>query len=212
MDKRIENFLQRISYLGHDSFLIRNDKNIYFDPFHLRKDLPPADIIFVTHLHYDHFSIEDIRKIQSGGTTIVVPPDGLGKVSGNVETIRAGEEKIVDGLSVKAVPAYNIEKAFHPKSNGWIGYIVDLDGIKIYHAGDTDFIPEMKSIECDIALLPVSGTYVMNSKEAIEAAKTIKPSVAIPIHYGEIVGSRKDAEDFKRGLEGIVEVRILEKI
>ena len=212
MDKRIEDFLQRISYLGHDGFLIRNSKNIYFDPFRLKKDLPPADIIFITHLHYDHLSIEDIKKIQKDSTKIVVPPDGLGKVRGNLEIIRGGEEKIIDGLNVKAVPAYNIGKAFHPKSNGWVGYIVELDGIKIYHAGDTDFIPEMKSIECDIALLPVSGTYVMDSKEAIEAAKAIKPSIAIPMHYGEIVGSRRDAEDFKKGLEGIVEVKIFEKI
>ncbi|RLF54379.1 MAG: MBL fold metallo-hydrolase, partial [Thermoplasmata archaeon] len=114
-------------------------------------------------------------------------------------------------VKIEAVPAYNTDKDFHPGKNGWLGFVVEIDGVRIYHAGDTDFIPEMKGIDVDIALLPVSGTYVMTAEQAVEAAKTIKPKVAIPMHYGAIVGGEKDASSFQKALAGIVEVTILRK-
>ena len=211
MEERIENFLSRIVYLGHDGFLIKNSLNIYIDPYQIKGELPEADIILSTHPHFDHLSPEDIFRVSGNDTVVITPPDGLSQVR-NAKPIRPGESMEVKGVKIDAVPAYNIGKTFHTRSSGWVGYIIDVDGVKIYHAGDTDFIPEMKEIECDIALLPVSGTYVMTADEAATAARAIKPAVAIPMHYGVIVGSERDAERFKKLLEGEVEVVILESI
>lgn len=189
--------LNNIKWLGHAGFKIKGEKTIYIDPFKI-KETEPADIIIITHEHFDHLSPEDIKKIQTGKTVIVTTPDCFSKVSGNVKTITPGKTLVVDGIKIEAVPSYNINKQFHPKSNGWIGVIVTISGMRIYHAGDTDNIPEMSYFKnIDVALLPVSGTYVMTAEEAADAANKIMPKVAVPMHYGAIVGTKADAERFK---------------
>lgn len=197
-----------IHWLGHDTFRIVGEKIIYTDPFKIKKS-DRADLILITHEHYDHCSPEDVKKIQDSGTVIVAPADCAKKLSGNIKIIKVGDRISVAGIDIEAVPAYNTNKQFHTKDRGWTGYIFKADGRSIYIAGDTDYIPEMKTFRTDIALLPVSGTYVMTAEEAIRAALDIRPKVAIPMHYGSIVGSKSDAERFAEGLKGKIEVVIL---
>lgn len=198
-----------IHWLGHDTFKITaGEKIIYTDPFKIkRKD--KADIILITHEHSDHCSPEDVKKIQGPDTVIVATPDCAVKLSGNIKKIKVGDKLSVSGINIEALPAYNTNKQFHTKDKGWVGYIFAVEGQRIYIAGDTDYIPEMKTFKADIALLPVSGTYVMTAVEAVKAALDIKPKIAIPMHYGSIVGSEDDANKFAEGLKGKVEVKIL---
>ncbi len=204
MKKEQKMKVENIHWLGHDAFWIEDQgKQIYIDPWKLSANAIKADYIFVTHSHYDHFSKEDIAKISKESTKIFGTADVVKEVGKNATAIGPNQELTVDQLKIKAIPAYNIAKKFHPKDKNWVGFIITLsDGTTIYHAGDTDFIPEMKSLKVDIALLPVSGTYVMTADEAIEAANTFKPQIAIPMHFGEIVGSEKDAAKFKAGFKG----------
>ena len=204
----IEDILKKIVWLGHDGFRIDASKTVYIDPYQI-SDGPEADLILITHEHFDHCSPDDVAKVQHSGSVIVTEKDSATKLSGDVRVVKVGETLSIDNVKIEAVPAYNTNKEFHPKSNGWLGFIVEVDGVKVYHAGDTDFIPEMKDFKTDIALLPVSGTYVMTAEEAVDAALAINPKVAIPMHYGAIVGGGQDAENFKTALEGKVEVRIL---
>ncbi len=206
----IEEVFKRLSWLGHDGFLYQNKKTIYFDPFQIEGG-PPADIILISHDHFDHCSPDDVKKIQTKDTVIVTEADSAKKLSGKIEVIKPGETKTIQGITIEAVPSYNISKDFHVKAKGWLGFIITVEGVRVYHAGDADFIPEMKSIKADIALIPVSGTYVMTAKEAVEAVKALNPKIAIPMHYGAIVGSEEDAKTLKELLEGIVDVRILPK-
>lgn len=199
--------IENVKWLGHASFQIKNSKVIYVDPWKLKIN-EPADIILVTHEHYDHCSVQDISKIQKENTVIVGPKDCANKLSGKIKTIKPGQSLTIGGVTIEAVPAYNIGKAFHPKSNNWVGFIITLDNIKIYHAGDTDLIPEMDEIKVDFALLPIGGTYTMNVQEAATLANKMKPKVAIPMHYGSIVGDSSDAEKFKK-LCNVAEVQIL---
>lgn len=189
--------IEKIHWLGHDSFRLEGEVTVYIDPWKLPPNSPKADIILITHDHYDHCSPEDVAKIQKADTVIVTIPAAARKLKGEVKTVKPGDKITVKGIEIEAVPAYNTDKPFHPKEAGHVGFIVTLGGKRIYHAGDTDFIPEMKGLKVDIALLPVSGTYVMTAEEAAKAADAIKPEVAIPMHYGEIVGSERDAERFK---------------
>lgn len=205
----VNDVVKNITWLGHDGFLIKgNGKAIVIDPFQV-KECESADIILVTHEHYDHCSPEDIEKIQKDSTVIVTEADSAKKLSGDVRVVQPGDKLTVSGIEIEAVSAYNTNKKFHPKQNGWLGFIVTVDGVRIYHAGDTDLIPEIGSLEADIALLPVSGTYVMTAEEAIEAAKIIKPKLAIPMHYGAIVGSADDARRFCDALAGTCEAVLL---
>jgi len=199
-----------INWFGHDAFCITGSKKIYIDPFQLKKK-DRADIILITHTHYDHFSPDDIAMIMSTNTTIIGPHDTLDKIN-HIKTMQPGDIIELHGVAIEAVPAYNIGKKFHPKSNNWLGYIISIDNTRIYHAGDTDHIPEMNKLSnIDIALLPVSGTYVMTAHEAAQAALDIQPKVAIPMHYGSIVGTVHDAEIFKRELSGSIEVQLLQR-
>ena len=200
--------VKKINRLGHSGFvLMAGDKTVVIDPFQI-ETCEPADIILITHSHYDHCSVPDIDKIKKASTVFVTEPSAAENLTGDVRTLAPGENIQIDDLLIEAVPAYNTDKSFHPRENNWLGFIITVDGKKIYHAGDTDLIPEMESISADIALLPVSGTYVMTSDEAVAAAKKIKPAIAIPMHYGAIVGTNEDALRFKDALEGILKVII----
>ena len=206
----IQEMAKKIFWLGHDGFRIEATKTIYVDPYQISSG-PKADLILITHEHFDHCSPEDVAKIQQSETVIVTEKDSAKKLSGDVRVVAPGESVKVDDVTVEAVPSYNTDKDFHPKKNAWLGFIVEVDGVRIYHAGDADFIPEMKDFNVDIALLPVSGTYVMTADQAVEAALAIQPKLAIPMHYGAIVGDEEDALNFKKALEGKVEVLILPK-
>jgi L-ascorbate metabolism protein UlaG (beta-lactamase superfamily) len=203
-----EKLLKKIHWLGHDGFRIDSSQVIYIDPFQIQATVL-ADIILVSHDHFDHCSPDDIKKIQKKETVIVTDKASAGKLTGDRRIMKPGDRVTVQGIEIEAMPAYNTNKQFHPKADGKLGFIITVEGVRLYHAGDTDFIPEMKNIKADIALLPVSGTYVMTADEAVEAALAIKPKFAIPMHYAAIVGSAADAQTFADRLKGKVEVRIL---
>jgi L-ascorbate metabolism protein UlaG (beta-lactamase superfamily) len=206
-----QQFISKINWLGHDGFRIATGQNIYIDPYEIEGG-PTADLILITHPHFDHCSAADIAKIKGPGTIFVTEKESAGQLSGDVRVIAPGEELTVGEVKIQGLPAYNLDKDFHPKAKGWLGLNLEIDGVRIYHAGDTDFIPEMKDIETDIALLPVSGTYVMTATEAVQAALAIEPRIAIPMHFGAIVGSDTDADQFAASLAGKVDVTILEKV
>ena len=192
-------------WFGHASFkLVASDKIIYIDPWKVKKDR--ANLILLTHSHFDHLSLDDIRRIQTDETVIVATKDSLEKLSGNLIEVKADDTAEVGDIRIEVVPAYNIGKSYHPKTSRWVGYIIEVGSKRIYHAGDTDAIPEMKDLEVDVALLPVSGTYTMTAEEAAGIANEFKPKVAIPMHWGGIVGSREDAERFKELFRGETEI------
>jgi L-ascorbate metabolism protein UlaG (beta-lactamase superfamily) len=196
-----------VSWLGHDGFRVSGSKNIYIDPYQIEpRDKPPADYLLITHSHYDHLSIPDIEHLITPNTTVICPPDCSSKLTKfkmrQLKTMEPGDVFEEDGLRVVAVPAYNIGKKFHPRENDWLGYVLTLDEVVIYHTGDSDFIPEMSEIECNIALLPVSGTYVMDAETAAQAAAAIKPDVVVPMHWGNLIGTLEDVERFKKLWKG----------
>jgi L-ascorbate metabolism protein UlaG (beta-lactamase superfamily) len=206
--------VENIKWLGHASILISTGgKNIYIDPWKLIKDQPKADLICITHSHYDHFSPDDINKILKKETFLIGATGTVNKIkTGEKREIRPGEEVNLGWVKVKGVPAYNINKSFHPKISNFLGFLIEIEGNKIYIAGDTDFIPEMKEISADIVILPVGGTYTMTAEEAANAVNTIKPKIAIPYHFGDIVGSEKDAKLFSSFvLNSKVEILKVEK-
>lgn len=183
-----------ITWLGHASVRITGSSaTVYIDPWKV-SGKAHADIVLLTHDHYDHYSESDIKVISDNSTRVVAPmPTPL-----VTDRIAAGSSLTIRDVTVQAIPAYNLSKAFHPKANGWVGYIVTIDGKKIYHPGDTDRIPEMKGLAVDVAFIPVGGTFTMDAQEAALVLKDIRTKQAIPIHYGDIVGSRKDAERFSK--------------
>ncbi len=206
----LETVVKNLHWLGHAGFRIDGERTIYLDPYQIEGG-PQADVILISHEHFDHCSPEDVAKIQGPTTVIVTEKDSVGKLTGDIRTLKPGDSLDLDGIKILAVPSYNTDKDFHPRKNGWLGFVLEVSGVKIYHAGDCDFIPEMKDLHVDIALLPVSGTYVMTAEQAAKAALAIQPALAIPMHYGAIVGGDPDAIEFKKALEGKVEVMILEK-
>ena len=198
----MDDILGNIRYIGHATFKISGSKVVYTDPYQIKKP-DKADIILVSHSHFDHCSIDDIKKLTGENTTVVCNKDCVDKIDDlvpHVIGLEPYQEANVTGVNIRAVPAYNLNKDFHPKSNRWNGYIFTLDGVSYYHPGDTDFIPEMKEISVDVIFLPVGGTYTMNWEEAARAAKVIKHRYAIPMHYGSVVGSIADAEKFKEAV------------
>jgi L-ascorbate metabolism protein UlaG (beta-lactamase superfamily) len=209
-----------ITWLGHDCFVVQGSRKLIFDPYQITQDVGFADFVFITHEHFDHCSVEDIKKVISPNTIIITIPDCVSKVSRlkvkNIVPVNPGQKKDVEGIGVETVPAYNINKfrspglLFHPPEDQRVGFIVTMDSKRFYHAGDTDLIPEMSALfNIDIAFVPVSGTYVMTAKEAASAVNSFRPRLAIPMHYGSIVGSDKDALEFKELSQ--VSVDILEK-
>ncbi len=201
--------LEQLHWLGHDAFRLDGDPVIYFDPYELQAGIPAAGLILITHDHYDHCSPDDVARIRGAGTVVVAPTPCAAKLGGAVRTVKVGDTLEAAGVQIEVVAAYNVNKRFHPRSPDNVGYIVTVHGTRIYHAGDTDFIPEMAGYRCDIALLPVSGTYVMTAEEAAQAAAAIRPQMAVPMHYGAIVGGPGDAERFQK--QSPVPVRILAK-
>lgn len=194
----------KIQWLGHDCFCIQGSKTVYIDPFQLKRKEPKADFILITHDHFDHCSPEDIAKIKTE-KTIVIAARKAGEKLGNSKRMLPGEHLQLEGITVSAIPAYNVNKFrspgehFHPKNQEHIGFVFETDGKKYYHAGDTDFIPEMKQLKgIDVAFLPISGTYVMTPEEAAEAANTIRAKTTIPMHYGSIIAGEKELETFRQ--------------
>ncbi len=199
-----------IVWLGHASFKFTGARTIYVDPWKLPPDSERADLVLVTHEHRDHFSKPDIAIISKEGTVVVGPPSVTSQLGPDAVTARVGDVLDVADVRIEVVPAYNPAKNFHPKSAGHVGYIVTVEGKRIYHAGDTDVIPEMTEFHPDIALLPVSGKYVMTGLEAAEAARLIQPQLAIPMHFGDpdVVGTLADAEQFKEHAGVPVEIPV----
>ncbi|NQU06397.1 MAG: MBL fold metallo-hydrolase [Calditrichaeota bacterium] len=213
MDESVRNFVSKIKWLGHSSFKIAGSKTVYIDPWKLPDgEGGDGDLILVTHDHFDHCSPSDIKKaLSSSGKVLAAECCRDQYPSADVFTLPWMKQKVND-ISVYVTAAYNINKQFHPKELGHVGFVIELDGVKIYHAGDCDAFPHMEDISCDIALLPVSGTYVMDSLEAVDACELLKPQVAIPMHWGDadVVGTRADADKFAK-LAGC-EVVILEAV
>ena len=200
------NLLEGITWLGHSSFRIRAPEGvIYVDPLKLA-DGEEADLILITHEHHDHFSLEDLKKILGADTTIVTTASVAAQLEGDTQVVKAGDTVTVKGVQIEAVPAYNPRKQFHPKPAGGVGFIITVGGRRIYHAGDTDLIPEMSNIKADVALLPAGGKYTMTASEAAQAANMIKPAVAVPMHWGDFIGSRADAEAFRDQCQVPVEI------
>ena len=205
-----------LEWLGHAAFKISSDKIIYIDPFQTDNQ-EPADIILITHAHFDHCSLEDIKKLIKKGTVLFVTPDCQSKVSGfeevEMKLIEPNRTYESDEIKIETIPAYNTNPDrlnFHPKENEWVGYIITINGKRIYHAGDTDFIPEMKQLNnIDIALLPIGGKYTMGTKEASEAANTITPKTVVPMHYNKIEGTEANPENFKQKVKEGIKVEIL---
>lgn len=198
-----------IKWLGHAGFLIKNSKIIYIDPYKISENLEKADLILITHSHYDHCSLEDINKIVRNGTKIVMPADCSSKITKikepvKMQVVEPGEMFDFEDINITAFPSYNTDKSFHPKEEAWVGYVIKINKAIIYHAGDTDIIPEMQKLtgykqegKDFVALLPIGGRFTMSPEEAAEAAETIKPNIAIPMHYGEVIGTNEDAQEFK---------------
>lgn len=209
-DNMLEKVLDKLLWLGHSSFIYEGDPLIYFDPFavhHLRR----ADIILVGHDHPRHCSPADIDKVRRAPTVILADEHSARHIAPPVIPMAPGQQETIGDVLIEAVPAYNLHASFHQQRRAYLGFIVTLEGLRLYHAGDTDFIPEMHDLKVDIALLPISGFTVMNAEEAVQAALALHPQVAIPMHYGTAYGTMEDAERFRALLDGKVRVEILSK-
>lgn len=198
MESKYAECIKNITWYVNSSIMIKGSKTLYFDPYGIVSDAPRADYVFVSHPHLDNYSEKCINKIMDEFSTIILPLN-VSPINKNGHTIYVKPEQTLDfdGIKIKTICAYNIDKRYHEKNANWLGFIVEMDGIRYYHAGDTDIIPEMNNLQnIDIAFIPVGGTYTMDVKEALEAIKIIKPKVAIPIHFGMISGTYDDAEEF----------------
>ena len=210
----------KIRWHGHDTFTLEKSITICIDPYKLSRIFHP-DIILISHNHFDHLSMDDLKKISSSNTVIIAAKECMEQLvkipSKEKIYLNPGQEKTINNIKIKALPAYNIDKInpdtnkpFHPKEDNKVGYVINIDETLVYHTGDSDLIPTMTDVKPDVLLIPVSGTYVMTAKEAANAIEKIKPKIAIPMHYGTIVGSDVDAKEFKDMVKSC-EVRILTK-
>ena len=209
--------LDNIEVLCHNCIKFKEEKIIYTDPFQLKNNYNDADLILITHSHYDHFSEEDIQKVKNENTVICITEDlydrtlELGFQKENIVIVKPHNTYEILGMEIKTIPAYNTNKKFHPKENNWVGYLLNLQGKVYYVAGDTDITEENKQVSCDVAFVPIGGTYTMDSKEATELVNQIKPEIAVPVHYGSVVGEEKDANIFVQSLDKAIMGKILIK-
>lgn len=204
---------EEVEVLTHSSIKITGKRVIYFDPFEVKEESHDADLIFITHEHHDHFSPEDIKKVADEDTWIIMPESmkGHGENLGNLKCKFVHPGGIIEakGLMINAVPAYNRLKPFHTRGKGYAGYVVTMDDVRYYVAGDTDMTPDNQDIKCDVALIPVGGKYTMDCKEAANLVNRMKPKLAIPTHYGTVVGSHEDGKRFAELVDSRIEVRIM---
>lgn len=209
----LDEIVKCVKLLGHSSIKIVNDKVIYVDPFNLSFNYNDADIIFITHSHYDHFSIEDIKKCKKNDTKIVVTKDlyqnslELGFNSDNIFTVVPNEKYEIDGVTFDTISSYNTNKTFHLKENEWVGYLLNINNIKLFITGDTDINDDNRKVKCDILFLPIGGKYTMNYKEASLLTNEIKPKYVFPIHYGVIVGNENDYFEFEKLINKDIKVK-----
>ena len=205
-----------ITVFTHSSIGIKTPVgNVYCDPFKMEEERHDADFILITHDHFDHFSPEDIRKVAKEGSVLIVPEAmekkarEVADLVSRIETVAPGKVyEIADGLTIETVPAYNPAKHFHPKAAGWVGYILCVDGQRIYIAGDTDITEANRKVRCDIALVPIGGTYTMDAREAAQLVNEIRPRVVIPDHYGSVAGKKNDAKEFQALVDPAIQVEI----
>jgi L-ascorbate metabolism protein UlaG (beta-lactamase superfamily) len=213
-----------IKWLGHSGFMIKNSHVIYIDPYNIKEDSEKADLILITHSHYDHCSFGDMKKIAKEGTKIVMTADVQSKITRfdipiEMEIVEPNQEMTFWDIKISTLPAYNIDKSFHPKEEGWVGYLIKINDVLIFHSGDSDLIPEFQKLtgykqpdKKFVALLPIGGRFTMNVEEAVEAAKIIQPHLTIPMHWGSVIGTDEDAKEFEQLCkEADLDVIILEK-
>jgi L-ascorbate metabolism protein UlaG (beta-lactamase superfamily) len=208
--------LDRFTWFWQSAYRWAGDGlTVYIDPVELRGENDPADLIFITHAHFDHFRPEDIEGIRTDATQIVAPRDVANELSGEVRAVSPGDADEIKGVRYEAVPAYNIVEhrlQAHPKDNNWVGYVLELGGNTYYHAGDTDHVPELDQVRANVTFLPIGeGGYTMHAGEAADLAKAISPQIAVPMHYGFVEGcrGRDEAETFRRDADPIT-VELLE--
>ncbi len=206
---------ENITVNTQSSIKIILDKIIYFDPFKIENDIHDADIIFITHSHYDHFDLDSINNIKNSETIVVAPASMKEEINSikfkDYIFLNTNEDIEVNGINIKTIPAYNNEKSFHPRENNWLGYVITYNNISYYIAGDTDKTEEAEKVKCDIAFIPIGGYYTMDVIEAVELVKIINPKVVIPIHYGSIIGNREDGLSLKEKLTD-TNIEVIEKI
>lgn len=206
--------IENITVNDQSSIRIDGEHIIYFDPYNIKEQPHDAEVIFFTHAHHDHFSPGDFQKLSNENTIYAAPADmekdlrKAGIPEKNIITMKPGEKKNILNIEVEAIPAYNLMKPFHPKKNGWLGYVVTIDGTRIYVCGDMDAVKEGKAVNCDIVLIPIGGTFTMNVKEAASFVNEMKPKIAIPTHYGSIVGNKEDGHKFADLVDDSIQVVI----
>ena len=198
----------KLQWLGHASFRISDGNTIvYIDPWKLKDAKQDATLVLVSHSHYDHLSSPDIAKVSDANTKLIAPADVVQKERKG-EVLKPGQTITVGAVKITGVSSYNPAKQFHPKSNNWLGFVIEIAGKRVYYAGDTDLTDEMKQLKnIDLALLPAGGTYTMDANEAAEATKFFKPKMAVPYHWGDIVGGKADADNFAK--KAACEVKVL---
>lgn len=207
--------IRNIKWLGHSTIKFLGNAIIYVDPYNINEEFNDADIIFITHNHYDHFSENDIKKCMNKNTKIIVTKDlydevlNLGFRESDILSVLPNKNYELGDISFSTIPAYNINKEFHPIEKDWVGYIINVNNIKYYIAGDTDLTNESGKVKCDVAFLPIGGTFTMDYKEASMLANEIKPKIVIPIHYGTLVGKKEDALNFKSNLGDSIKCEII---
>lgn len=197
LKREVSAMIQNVHWTGHSGIKIKGSKTVYVDPYELTGN-EKADLILVTHDHYDHCSSKDIKKILKPGTTVVIPESTVDIPPGTIRTVMPGDRITIDGVEIRAIPMYNIGKRFHPREKQFTAFVFKMDRTTYFHAGDSDLTPEVESVRADVVFLPVSGVYCMNAREAADACNKIGPKAAVPIHWGSVTGSSDDAKEFKK--------------